>query len=125
MNSKAEAQGSTFDTVKLTAAFLLVLAGAIGFNYYSDQSLLLRVIAMIVVAAVALGIVLATAKGRRALGFVKDARTEVRKVVWPTRNETLQTTLIVMIMVVIVGVLLWIMDSFLLWAVKLLTGQGD
>lgn len=125
MNSKAEAQGSTFDTVKLTVAFLLVLAGAIGFNYYSDQSLLLRVIAMIVVAAVALGIALATAKGRQALGFVKDARTEVRKVVWPTRNETLQTTLIVMIMVVLVGVLLWIMDSFLLWAVKLLTGQGD
>ena len=125
MNSKAEAQGSTFDTVKLTVAFLLVLAGAIGFNYYSDQSLLLRVIAMIVVAAAALGIALATVKGRRALGFVKDARTEVRKVVWPTRNETLQTTLIVMIMVVLVGVLLWIMDSFLLWAVKLLTGQGD
>ena len=125
MNSKAETQGSMLDTAKLTVAFLLVLAGAIAFNYYSDQSLLLRVVAMIVVAAVALGITLATAKGRRALGFVKDARTEVRKVVWPTRNETLQTTLIVMIMVVLVGVLLWIMDSFLLWAVKLLTGQGD
>ncbi len=125
MNSKAETQGSVLDTAKLTIAFLLVLAGAIGFNYYSDQSLLLRVIAMIVVAAVALGIALATARGRRTIGFVKDARTEVRKVVWPTRNETLQTTLIVMIMVVLVGILLWIMDSFLLWAVKLLTGQGD
>lgn len=125
MNSKVETQGSALDTAKLTVAFLLVLAGAIAFNYYSDESLLLRVIAMIVVAAIALGIALATAKGRLALGFVKDARTEVRKVVWPTRNETLQTTLIVMIMVVLVGVLLWIMDSFLLWAVKLLTGQGD
>lgn len=125
MSAKAETRGSKLDTAKLVVALLIVLAGAVAFNYYSDESLLLRVVAMLVVAGVALGIAVTTAQGRTALGFLKDARTEVRKVVWPTRNETLQTTLVVLIFVVLVGILLWIMDSFLLWAVKLLTGQGD
>jgi len=70
-------------------------------------------------------IALQTNKGRFAWGFVGGARTEVRKVIWPTRAETMQTTLMVVIMVILVGILLWIMDSFLLWAVKLLTGQGE
>jgi preprotein translocase subunit SecE len=124
MNSKVEATGSKADTAKLVVALIVVVAGAVAFNYYSDESLLIRVVAMLVVVGIAAAIALQTAKGRRTVGFVKDARTEVRKVVWPNRRETMQTTLVVLIMVVIVGILLWIMDSFLLWAVKLLTGQG-
>lgn len=125
MSSKVEARGSRADTAKLAVALVLVVAGAVAFNVYSEQSLLMRVLAMLAVVGVALAIAMQTVQGRNAWGFVKDARTEVRKVVWPTRAETVQTTLIVLIMVVIVGILLWIMDSFLLWAVKLLTGQGD
>ncbi len=125
MNSKVEAQGSKADTAKLVLALALVLAGAVAFHYYGEQSLLMRVLAMLAVVGVALAIGMQTAQGRNAWGFVKDARTEVRKVVWPTRNETFQTSLIVLFMTVIVGLLLWIMDSLLLWAVKLLTGQGD
>lgn len=125
MNSKVEATGSKADTAKLSVALVLVVAGAVAFNYYGDESLLIRVLAMLAVVGVALAIALQTVQGRRTLGFVKDARTEVRKVVWPSRRETVQTSLIVLIMVVIVGILLWVMDSFLLWAVKLLTGQGD
>ena len=84
----------------------------------------MRVLALLGVAGVAIFIALQSERGRNAWIFVGSARTEVRKVIWPTRAETMQTTLIVVIMVILVGVLLWIMDSFLLWAVKLLTGQG-
>jgi preprotein translocase subunit SecE len=124
MNSKVETQGSKADTAKLVVALVLVVAGAIAFNYFSDQALLIRVGGVIVVMAVALGVMMSTAYGRNAVLFVKDARTEVRKVVWPTWPETRQTTLVVIIMVIVVGLLLWVIDSFLLWAVKWLTGQG-
>lgn len=124
MNSKAVTQtGSGADTIKLLVALLLILGGAVGFYYYEEQSLLLRVLALLVVVGVSIAIALQTERGRNTWGFVKDARTEVRKVVWPTRAETMQTTLIVIIMVMVVAVILWIMDSFLLWGVKLLTGQ--
>jgi preprotein translocase subunit SecE len=124
MNSKVEAQGSKADVAKLSVALVLIVGGAVAFNYYAQEPLVLRVLAILVVAGIALAIVMQTALGRRSWGFVKDSRTEVRKVVWPTRKETTQTTLVVIVMVIILGFLLWIMDSFLLWAVKLLTGQG-
>ncbi|MCP4232410.1 MAG: preprotein translocase subunit SecE, partial [Aestuariibacter sp.] len=65
------------------------------------------------IAAAAIFVVSTTDIGRRSLGFVKDARVEVRKVVWPTRQETLQTTLAVLVMVVIVAIMLWAIDSLL------------
>ena len=124
MNSKVERPGSGADTVKLALALVVVLGGAVAFNYYSAEPLLLRVVAMIVVVAVALAIAIQTGLGRASWEFLKGSRTEVRKIVWPTRAETVQTTLVVLIMVVIVALLLWMIDSFLLWAVKSLTGTG-
>ncbi len=109
------------DKLKLSVA-LLVLVGAIGaFYYFSDESLLMRVLGMLAAVAVAVGISATTEVGRAALAFLRDARMEARKVVWPTRKETLQTTLIVLVMVVIVGIMLWLLDMLLLWAVKALT----
>lgn len=124
MNSKSEMRGSKADTAMLVVAVLLVVGGAIAYNYYSQEPQLLRVLGILVVIGVALAVAMQTTFGRNAWGFVKDSRTEVRKVVWPNRKETTQTTLVVIAISVLVGVLLWIMDSFLLWAVRLLTGQG-
>jgi preprotein translocase subunit SecE len=62
--------------------------------------------------------------GRTTWAFIGNTRTEVRKVVWPTRAETVQTTLAVLFVVVLMGVVLWLMDMVLLWAIRLLTGQG-
>ena len=125
MNAKAVTQtGSGADIAKLLIALTLILGGIVGFYYYEEQSLLLRVISLLVVTGVSIAIAMQTERGRNIWGFVKDARTEVRKVVWPTRAETMQTTLIVILMVLVVGIILWIMDTFLLWAVRLLTGQG-
>ncbi len=109
------------DKLKLSVA-LLILLGAIGaFYYFADQSLLVRVVGILVAVVVALLISAQTEVGRAALVFLSDARTEARKVVWPTRKETMQTTLIVMVMVVVVGIMLWLLDMVLLWAVKALT----
>ena len=125
MSAKAATQtGNAADTVKLLIAILLLLGGVVGFYYYEEHSLLLRVLSLLVVAGVSVAIAMQTERGRNTWGFVTDARTEVRKVVWPTRAETMQTTLIVIVMVLVVGIILWIMDTFLLWAVRLLTGQG-
>lgn len=124
MNSKLETENSKLDTFKLLAAIMLLGAGIIAFYYYAEYSLLGRVVGLLVVAGVAIAIGLQTEIGRATWQFVQESRNEVRKVVWPTRAETTQTTLVVMGMVLLVGILLWLLDMFLLWAAQLLTGQG-
>jgi preprotein translocase subunit SecE len=112
------------DKFKFVIAVLIVAAAIGGFYYYGDQSLLLRVLGLLVAIGISTAILLQTAAGHRAWEFIGESRTEVRKVVWPTRKETMQTTLVVIAMVVVVAILLWIFDMLLAWAVKLLTGQG-
>jgi len=124
MNSKVETGGSGLDVFKLGLALVLLTAGIAGFYYFADQMLLLRVVGLLAVAGVSVLIAAQTGMGRRSRHFLQDARSEVRKVVWPTRAETVQTTAVVVVMVVAMGVLLWLLDMFLLWAVRLLTGHG-
>ncbi len=110
MVTKAEQTTSGFDTFKLMATLVILIAGVVGFYYFEDESQLLRVLGMLAIAAIALFIASTTDIGRRSQAFVKDARVEVRKVVWPTRQETLQTTLAVLVVVVIVAIMLWLID---------------
>lgn len=124
MVTKTEQPSSAIDTFKLMTALLVLIAGVVGFYYFEEESQLLRVLGMLAVAVVAFLIAATSEPGRRGLGFVKDARVEVRKVVWPTRQETLQTTLVIIFFVVIMGVFFWLLDMFLLWATRILTGQG-
>lgn len=124
MADKAEAQVSGLDTVKLGGALALLVAAVGAFYYYADQSLLYRVLGLIAVAVVAATIALTTVQGRKLVGFLQDSRTEVRKMVWPSRTETVQTTLVVLVMVVLIGVLLWLLDMLLGWAVQFLIGHG-
>ena len=112
------------DKIKLLVALLFVVGGIAGFYYYADQALLYRVLGLLVFIAFAGGVVYTTRLGQNLWAFARDARTEVRKVVWPTRQETMQTTLMVIVMVILVGIMLWLMDMFLRWAVLMLTGQG-
>lgn len=125
MSENTEGLSSQFDTVKLILSFAVLLSGVVAFYYYEEQSLLLRVIGLLVVAGVSAALVFMTEKGRSIWRFSQEARTEVRKVVWPTRKETMQTTMIVLVMVLFVGVLLWLFDSLLLWGISALTGQGS
>jgi len=115
---KAEQTTSVVDTFKLMTAVVVLITGVVGFYYFEEESQLLRVLGMLAVVIVAFLIIATTDKGRRGLGFAKDARIEVRKVVWPTRQETLQTTIAVLIMVIIVAIMLWLFDMFLGWSVS-------
>ena len=104
---------------------LTLLGGAIAaFYVYSDQSLLLRVVGLLAVAGISVTLILFTAKGRSAWDFMQESRTEVRKVVWPTRQETVQTTLVVIAMVTVVAIFLWLLDMLLAWIVKSVIGVG-
>jgi len=116
--SKTEQSSSVIDTFKLMSAVLVLIAGVVGFYYFEDQSQLLRVLGMLAVAVVAFFIAASSEQGHRGLSFVRDARVEVRKVVWPTRQETLQTTIAVLFMVVLVAIMLWLFDMLLGWGVS-------
>ncbi|MGB5472000.1 MAG: preprotein translocase subunit SecE [Gammaproteobacteria bacterium] len=124
MNAKVETEVSRFDGLKLTLAVLLLAGGIGAFYYFEDQLLVVRVLGLLAVAGVAVFIAAQSSMGRGVLGFVTGAQSEVRRVVWPTRAETVQTTLAVLFIVLLVGIALWLLDMVLLWAIKLLTGQG-
>ena len=116
----SEAAGNKLDSLKWVLVALLVGAGIYGNSYFSDESLLYRVIGLLVVAAVALTVAVTTARGDSAWTMIKGARTEIRKVIWPTRQETTQTTMIVMVFVLVCGLFFWALDSFLGWLFSLL-----
>ena len=115
---------SVSDVVKQVFSVVFVVAGIAAFYYFSDVSLLFRVLGLLVVAAIVVAMMLTTEIGRNVWKFVLESKQEVRKVVWPTREETTRTTLLVFAMASIVGLVLWLLDMFLFWGVRLLTGQG-
>ena len=121
--SKAEIIDSPADRMKLMGVAALVLGGLILFYLFSEYSFLYRVLAFLVILGVAAFLFLQTGRGERTLSFFKDARTEVRKVVWPTRAETTQLTITVMIIVFLVGLFLWLLDSFLSFLFRFITGM--
>jgi preprotein translocase subunit SecE len=112
------------DKIKLLVAVLLIAAGIAGFYTYSDEALLYRVLALLAVIIVSFIIALQTQLGSDSWNFGRSSILEVRKAVWPTRQETIQATVMVSILVIIVGIILWLFDMMLLAAVQMLTGQG-
>ena len=124
MSTQTEAATSVIDVVKLVFSVSLVIAGLAGFYYFSEFPLLYRVLGLVAVVLVAMLMALTSTTGRNFSAFVREARQEVRKVVWPSRQETVQTTLTVFAMVFVMGLILWLFDMFLFWGVQVLTGQG-
>ena len=122
MTPKAEAPESRFDLLKWLVVVALVVVGVVGNQYYSASPILYRVLALLAIAAVAAYVALQTAKGKSFFVLAKEARAEIRKVVWPTRQETTQTTLIVVAVVLVMALLLWGLDSLLGWLVSLIVG---
>jgi preprotein translocase subunit SecE len=122
MSATSNTQNTRFDTVKWIFVAALVIAGVVGNSVYSDQSLLYRTLALLALAGVAMFVTLQTTKGKGWAVSFREARKEIRKVVWPTRQETTQTTMIVVVVVFIMALLLWGLDSFLSWAVASLIG---
>jgi preprotein translocase subunit SecE len=114
----------TADKAKLTVAILIVIAGVAGYYVLANQATWIRwlpVVGSLVLGGVVVALSRYGAEFRR---FLELARIELRKVVWPTRQETLQTTLVVFIFVAVAGVFFWLLDLALAWATKALTGTG-
>jgi preprotein translocase subunit SecE len=124
MNTQVEASASVLDVVKQVFSVVFLVAGVAAFYYFAELSLLYRVLGLIVVVMIVAAMLLTTEMGRNIWVFVLESKQEVRKVVWPTREETFRTTLLVFAMVVLVGFVLWLLDMFLFWGVRFLTGQG-
>ncbi|MCF1427110.1 MAG: preprotein translocase subunit SecE [Shewanella sp.] len=123
MTTNTENQGHSLDMVKWGLVFILLAAAVIGNQMYSEEvSVLVRAIAVVIAFALAGFTALQTAKGKQALAFARESQIEVRKVVWPTRQEALNTTFIVLAATGILAVILWGLDAVLLRIVNYITG---
>lgn len=111
------------DWLKWSVILILLLAGLVANHYYSEVSMPLRMLGWLLILAVASFVASKTQKGRWTIEFFRDSRAELRKVIWPTREETMQTTLVVAAMVVILALILWGLDGVLVWLIGWLTGQ--
>jgi preprotein translocase subunit SecE len=120
---KAQDPG-TSDKVKLAVAGLLVCAGVAGYYLLGDEDSWLRWLAVAGGIAAA-GLAVAWSRyGRELWHFIRQSRAELRKVVWPNRQETGMTTLAVFFFVLVAGFFFWALDLVLAWATRALTGQG-
>jgi preprotein translocase subunit SecE len=125
MSEQQEAvQSSGADKAKLAIAILLVVGGIFAYYWFETQSAWLRGAYVLIGTGAALALAWQTQIGRATLSFILSSRNEVRKMVWPTRQETMQTTLFVLLTVLVVGVFMWVLDLALFWALSGLTGQG-
>ncbi len=124
MNTQTEASTNVFDVVKQVFSVVFVIAGIAAFYHFSDVKLIYRVLGLLAVSGGVVAMLATTAWGHTITAFVADSKIEVRKIVWPTRDETTRTTLLVFAMVSIVSLVLWLLDTFLFWGVRLLTGQA-
>ena len=109
-------ESSVADKAMLAVAVLVLLAGIVGFHQLAEASAWLRAAALLggIVAAVVIALI--SRSGRRFIGFAQHSVDETRKVVWPTRKETIQTTLIVFAFVFVMALFLWLADKVLEWA---------
>ncbi|NJD33907.1 MAG: preprotein translocase subunit SecE [Betaproteobacteria bacterium] len=112
------------DKIKLAVALLLVVAGLGGYYMLAEHATVLRVLSVLAGVGAAVAVAWTTPTGQIAVAFTRESVQETRKVVWPTRKETIQTTGVVFALVVAVAIFLWIVDVSLLWLVKLVMGRS-
>ena len=118
MKHNAEVQESRHDGLKWAVVVTLLVLAVVGNTYFADQALLYRVLGVVVLSAAAALVALTTTKGRDLLELARSAKKEIQRVVWPTRPETIQTTAIVLVAVLVVGLMLWLIDTLLGWAMS-------
>jgi preprotein translocase subunit SecE len=123
MTTQVESSGGNgLDAVKWVLVIVLLVSATLGNHYGTDISATLRLAGVVVLALLALGLALTTNKGRSFIELLKEARVEARKIVWPSKQETWQTTLIVAAVVVVASLLLWGVDSLFGWIVSAVIG---
>ena len=122
MTTNAENKAGSFDWLKWLIVVSLLSGGIFGNWYYQDEMLLIRVIGLLAIAAAAILVAVQTERGRAIWALLKESRTEVRRVVWPSNQETTQTTMVVLLLVFIFALILWGLDALLGWIVSSIIG---
>lgn len=122
LDSKSQ---SPVDTAKMISALVLLIGSVAGFYYFSEKLLVYRVLGILIVSGISLALIFSTSLGSTLLVFLRESRVEVKKMIWPTKEETLQATMMVVGIVFLMGITLWLLDMFLFWSVGKLTGVGS
>lgn len=122
MNAKVESTSSKIDIVIWLAVVAIVLGGVYANTYYGSVGVFYRALAGIAITAIAGFVAFQSTQGKAVWNLARESRVEIRKVVWPTRQETTQTTLIVVLVVFVVALILWGLDSLLSWGVSAVIG---
>ena len=112
---------STLDTLKMASAVAILLSSVFSFYYFAELSVLIRVLAVIFSVILSLLIFFSTQRGIIFWDFLQGSRVEMRKVVWPTKQETIQTTLTVFVFVLVLGIFFWLLDFLLLYITTSIT----
>ncbi|WMY95388.1 MAG: preprotein translocase subunit SecE [Arsenophonus sp.] len=113
-NSKLKENGRVSDILKWTLVGFFLIITIVGNYYFREYSTILRTVMVVIMAFFSIGLVLWTKKGQEILGFMRAAKMEIRKVIWPNRQETLQTTLVVVLVTIIMSLILWGLDGIML-----------
>ena len=113
------------DKIKLAVALLLVVAGIAGFYYFHESAAVLKLASVLAGLLLAAGVAWTSVPGKRFFAFGKDSVAEAKRVVWPTRKETLQTTAVVIAFAVVMALFLWAVDASLMVAVNKMMGRGE
>lgn len=122
MSANIESQSGAKDSLLWGLVFIILVATVVANSLYSELSVAIRAAAVVVALAVAGFLAYQTNKGKSTVAFAKESRLEMRKVVWPNRQEAIQTTLIVLAVTAVVGLFLFMLDGLLVWLVNLVTG---
>lgn len=122
MSANIENQGGAKDSLLWGLVFIILIAAVVANYLYSDLAVVLRAVGVVVALGVAGFLAYQTSKGKSSFAFAKESRLEMRKVVWPSRQEAIQTTLIVLAVTALVGLFLFLLDGLLVWLVNLVTG---
>ena len=124
MNAHTEtSESGVVDILKLLIAAGVLVGGLFGYYWYLEWSQPVRVLLVLAGTIAGVGIAMTSTQGRRLWAFIQGSRIEIRKVVWPTREETTQTAIAVFVFTLILALFFWGLDSFLLWLTRTLVGS--
>lgn len=122
MKLNAEVQDSRHDGLKWLVVVILLAIAVIGNGWFADVAILYRVLGVVAICAVAVGVALVTSRGKALMELARSAKKEIQRVVWPTRPETIQTTAIVLAAILVVGLMLWAIDTLIGWLMTSVIG---
>ncbi len=125
MTEQVQTSASALDTAKLVAAVAILVGGIAAFYLLDAYPLVVRWLIVLATLGAGVAVALQSVQGRTLWAFVQGSRVELRKVVWPTRQETMQTTLVVVVVIVVMGIFFWALDLGLGALMHAVTAKGD